>query len=63
MGKFILGVIVTLLVLVLGGLGYRHARVSSPPPPMLNPDTWNAAWPWEPSTPPWSVTPRASITR
>ena len=62
MGKFILGVIVTLLVLILGGLGFAMLGFF-PRPPTSSLRTWNVASPWAPSTPPWSAMPRASPTR
>ncbi len=59
MGKFILGVIVTLLVLILGFVGYAMLGFF-PTPPTSRPDIPNITSPWEPSMPLWSVTRRAS---
>ena len=61
MGKFILGIIVTLLVLILGGLGFAMLGFF-PTAANVEPRTPNVAWPWAPSTLPWIVMPRASPT-
>ena len=63
MGKFLLGVIVTLLVLILGGLGFAMLGFFPTAANVEPPHTWSATWPWAPSTPPWSATLPASPTR
>ena len=63
MGKFALGVVVTLLVLILGALGFAmlgfFPTAANVAPPRLGTPTWR----WEPSMPPWSATLPASPTR
>jgi hypothetical protein len=62
MGKFILGIIVTLLVLILGGLGFAmlgfFPTAANVDPPHIESHLLMSAQ----STPPWSATLPASPT-
>ena len=61
MRKFILGVIVTLLVLILGGLGFAMLGFF-PPTPNVAPPRFEHHIAKPPSTPPWSGTLLTSPT-
>ncbi len=63
MGKFALGVVVTLLVLVLGGLGFAMLGFFPTACQRRAPAPRSVISPWAPWTPPWSATPLASTIR